>query len=233
MTSPAIRMENLSLGVQPGAWTIEDLSLSINPGWQVVFSGGSGSGKSLLLHALFGFFPAHSEGTLEVFGQSIAPSGENPVRRRMGLVFQNPEDQFICATVEEELRFGPENLSLPDADIEQSMARCAKLLLLEELLDRPPLALSWGEKKRVALASVLTAGPEILLADDPFSGLAPDEQTRVAQALTDSKATLVIASPQLPPPENFGTHWATLEGGSLVRFAPKEDFREELSPGNP
>ena len=225
MSSPAIRMENLFLGVQPGKWVLENLSLSIDTGWQVVLSGSSGSGKSLLLHALFGFFPAHCEGTLEIFGQPIAPNGESQVRRRMGLVFQNPEDQFICATVEEELRFGPENLGLPDAEVESSMARCVERLLLEGLLDRPPLALSWGEKKRVALASILTAGPEILLADDPFSGLAPEEQARVARALAESGPTLLVASPQLPPPEHFGTHWATLEGGRLVRFGPKEEFR--------
>lgn len=226
MTPLALRTINLSLGVRPGAWVLEGLSLSVEAGWQVVLAGGSGTGKSLLLHALFGFFPAQREGAIEVFGQPIAPSGDNPARRRMGLVFQNPEDQFICATVEEELRFGPENLGLPEADVERNLARYSKLLGLERLHARPPLALSWGEKKRVALASVLVAEPEILLADDPFSGLAPEEQAWVAQALTESKATLVTASPQLPPAEDFGTHWGFLERGRLARFGPKEDFRE-------
>jgi len=225
MTTLALRTINLSLGVRPGAWVLDGLSLSIEAGWQVVLAGGSGTGKSLLLHALFGFFPAHREGAIEVFGQPIAPGGDNPARRRMGLVFQNPEDQFICATVEEELRFGPENLDLSEADIERNLARYSKLLGLEGLLERPPLALSWGEKKRVALASVLVAEPEILLADDPFSGLSPEEQAWVAQALTESKATRVVASPQLPPPEDFGTHWGVLERGRLARFGRKEEFR--------
>ncbi len=222
MTTPILHTTDLSLGVQPDGWLLEKVNLSIEAGQKTVLMGTSGSGKSVLFHALFGFFPSRHEGGIEIFGKRLEPGSEGEIRRRMGLVFQNPEDQFICATVEEELRFGPENLSLSPDEIEHGIAGLSESLGLETLLERSPLSLSWGEKKKVALASMLTCEPDLLLVDDPFSGLGEEDQKRVAGTLEAFSGTLLLSCPIVPPPCNFGTHWGVLEKGKPITLHTKE-----------
>lgn len=220
----AIVVENLGLGFNSGNWVLRRVNWCIPSGTKAVLCGPAGSGKSLLLHALFGFFPERIEGRIEILGSPMEAKGTFAARRETGLVFQNPDDAFLCATVEEELRFGPDNLGLNGADREIRMAQPIRWLRLEPLLRHPPLNLSWTEKKRVALASALTCGPRLLLADDPFSGLSETDQALVAGILNELPGTVIVSSPLFPPPPFFGTHVALLGQGTLCAWGPKEEF---------
>jgi cobalt/nickel transport system ATP-binding protein len=220
----AIIVENLGLGFNSGDWLLRRVNWRVPNGTKAILCGPAGSGKSLLLHALFGFFPERVEGRIEVLGSPVNAQGRFAARPETSLVFQNPDDSFICATVEEELRFGPENLGLKGPEVEIRMARPVRQLRLEPLLPRSPLSLSWSEKKRVALAAALTCAPRLLLADDPFSGLSEPDQALVAGILNDLPGTVMVSSPLFPPPRFFGTHLALLEQGTLRAWGPRDEF---------
>ncbi len=157
---------------------LNSISLSINAGQKILFIGANGSGKSTLLQILDGLiFPDH--GSIKIFGEeadkeSFAPEAFSiSFRKRVGFVFQNPEVQLFCPTVREDLVFGPLNFGMPDGELRKNLDRVAELLKLEKLLDRSPHQLSFGEKKKAALASVLIFSPEVLILDEPTAGLDP------------------------------------------------------------
>jgi cobalt/nickel transport system ATP-binding protein len=229
----AIVVENLGLGFNSGDWLLRRVNWRVPEGTKAVLSGPAGSGKSLLLHALFGFFPERIEGRIEILGSPVDARGQFAARLETGLVFQNPDDAFICATVEEELRFGPENLGLKESDIEIRMAWPVRQLRLEPLLARAPLRLSWSEKKRVALTAALTCAPRLLLADDPFSGLREPDRALVAAILNDLPGTVMVSSPSFPPPRFFGSHLALLGQGTLRAWGPREAFSVPSKKRNP
>jgi len=220
----AIVVENLGLGFNSGDWLLRQVNWRVPNGTKAVLCGPAGSGKSLLLHALFGFFPERIEGRIEILGSPVDARGRFAARPETGFVFQNPDDAFICATVEEELRFGPENLGLKEPEVEIRMAGPVRRLRLEPLLGRSPLSLSWSEKKRVALAAALTCAPRLLLADDPFSGLSETDQALVAGTLNDLPGTVMVSAPLFPPPPFFGSHLALLGRGTLCAWGPREKF---------
>lgn len=218
-----IEIQDLCLGFESGRWTLNDLSLSVHQGEKVVLIGKSGSGKTTLLQAIFGFLPPFHQGRLMVLGGEVASTKGKHLRGRVGILFQNPEDQFICATVEEELRFAPENLGASLDEVEERIARLSESLHLKDLLPRAPLTLSWGEKKRVALASVLSASPELMLLDDPFSGLCAEEQKTICACLDDSLSTILVTCPDFSLTNRFGTHEGLLEGGRMIRYGVRQD----------
>jgi len=157
---------------------LSEVSLNILPGQKVLFIGANGSGKSTLLQMLDGLiFP--DNGIIRAFGIDLnknyfeAEDFSVSFRKRVGFVFQNPEVQLFCPTVREDIVFGPLNFGMPDGELRKNLGRVAELLKLEKLLDRSPHQLSFGEKKKAALASVLIFSPEVLILDEPTAGLDP------------------------------------------------------------
>ncbi len=154
------------------------IDLDIQKGERVAIIGANGSGKSTLLHVLDGLiFP--DSGAVEAFGtrldeKSLADTQFNlQFRRKVGFVFQNPDVQLFCPTVKEEIIFGPLHLGFKYAEIMPIFNSITEVFGIEELTDRMPHQLSIGEKRKVAMASVLISGPDILLLDEPTAGLDP------------------------------------------------------------
>jgi cobalt/nickel transport system ATP-binding protein len=184
----AFRLEGVSfqyMGVQPA---LENISLEISLGEKVVLLGANGSGKSTLLKILNGLeFP--TSGTLEACGEPIDENSlqveafSNRFRRRVAFVFQNPDAQLFSSTVRDEIAFGPLHLGLPLAEIEGRVSDIAAMIEISHLLDRAPFHLSGGEKKKVALASVLVINPGVILLDEPTSGLDPRSQRWIIDIL--------------------------------------------------
>ena len=171
------------LGKFPG---LEGINLKINPAERVVILGANGSGKSTLLYILAGLIhPLH--GSVEAFGRIIDKDtfdDENFrrfFRSKVSLLFQNPEIQLFSPTVEEELYFGPQQLDLPLERIEEEIEKISASLDIKKIFHRTPQQLSMGEKKKVAIASILAINPEVLLLDEPTAGLDP----RTARELVD------------------------------------------------
>jgi len=188
-----------------GAPTLTAIDLTIDGGQHVAVVGANGTGKSTLLKMLDGLvFP--TSGTVTAFG---APLTENALedaafrrefRARVGFVFQEADVQLFCADALDELAFGPLQLGLPREEVERRVHDVAGQLRVEKLLDRPPYTLSGGEKKRVAIASVLTMQPRVLLLDEPTSALDPRSQVWLLDVLEDWKRegrTVVMATHDL------------------------------------
>lgn len=154
------------------------LSLKIKPGEKISVIGANGSGKSTLLHILDGIIFS-DQGKFSVFGKEVKEADFNDdsfamnFRKKVGLLFQNPDMQLFCPTVKEDIIFGPLQLGLEKNIINQRMERLITLLNIKDLLDRPPHQLSIGEKRKVAIVSTLMIEPEVLLLDEPTAGLDP------------------------------------------------------------
>lgn len=203
---------------------LDGLSLQILQGSRVALLGANGSGKSTLLRLLDAlYFPA--QGELKAFGEilseeSLADDETNfAFRRRVGLVFQNPDVQIFNPTVFDEVAFGPLQLGWPKDRILRCVEEILARFAISHLKDRAPHRLSGGEKKRVALASVLILDPEVLLLDEPTASLDPESQSEVIRFLVESRntgRTIVTATHDLDIVEDIADFVFVLDNGKVV-----------------
>ena len=184
---------------------LRDISWQLDPGDRWVVLGANGSGKSTLLRLLNGLLFS-SEGETVYRGQNLTehsfkdPHFTAQFRRSVGFVFQNADAQLFNSTVREELEYGPRQLGLNDQEVAERVESTLAFLGIQHLSDRPPFRLSGGEKRKVALASVLTINPDVILLDEPFLGLDPRSQkwlVQTVQELHEVGKTTVIASHDL------------------------------------
>jgi len=169
---------------------LKDINLDIYSGEKVVILGANGSGKSTLQKILNGLiFP--TKGDYRAFGQLVTEDTLNDelfskaFRQRVGFIFQNSDSQLFCANVWEEIAFGPLQMKLNFQEVTKRVEEVIKMLNLESLKDRPPYKLSGGEKKKVAIASVLSINPEVMILDEPTNGLDPRTQRWMINLLVE------------------------------------------------
>lgn len=184
---------------------LKDISLTIHAGERIAILGANGSGKSTLLKILDAlYFP--QRGTVRAFGEALTEAAMQDearafaFRRRVGLVFQDPEAQLFSPTVWDEVTFAPLHLGLPKSEVIERAEWAMELLNLTKLRDRAPHRLSGGEKKKVALASVLSLRPDVWLLDEPTASLDPRSQSRLLDfigELTREKKTIITATHDL------------------------------------
>jgi cobalt/nickel transport system ATP-binding protein len=215
-----------------GVPALTAVDLTVSPGEHVAIVGANGSGKSTLLKMLDGLVFAHA-GSISAFGRPLteealeSPGFRREFRSRVGFVFQDADVQLFCNTVFDELAFGPLQLELPEAEVVRRVAEVAAQLRIESLLDRPPYTVSGGEKKRIAIASVLTMQPEVLLLDEPTNALDPRSQVWLLEVLGEWKRdgrTVVIATHDLSVVEDFADRVVVLsEAHEIVADAPPDD----------
>jgi cobalt/nickel transport system ATP-binding protein len=198
-------LRNVRHEYRTGFPALDAVDLSIGCGEHVAIVGANGSGKSTLLKMLDGLvFP--TAGSVIAFGAPLSEAAlEDPIfrrefRSRVGFVFQEADVQLFCSNAFDELAFGPLQLGLDEAEVRRRVNEAATQLGIEKLLDRPPYTLSGGEKKRVAIASVLTMRPHVLLLDEPSNALDPRSQVWLLDVLDAWKSegrTVVIATHDL------------------------------------
>ncbi len=203
--APAFVLSGVCYAYGPGVVALRDVSLTIGQGEKVAILGANGCGKSTLIKLLGGLIHPQS-GVITSCGEpltEVALRGEAfayRFRRRVGFIFQNSDAQLFSPTVREEIAFGPLQMGLPRVEIERRIADLCTLLDLNSLLDRPPFQLSGGEKKKVAIASVLVTNPDVLLLDEPTNGLDPRSQHWLVDLLVKLHAagkTLITATHDL------------------------------------
>jgi cobalt/nickel transport system ATP-binding protein len=204
---PIFELKNINYLYLNKIPALNDVSLSIDLGEQVAILGANGSGKSTLLKLLDGLiFP--SSGVVKAFDKILTENildgdgGDFPqfFRKKVGLIFQNSEAQLFCPTVLDEIKFGPLQLDIPEKDIHQRVNDVIEMLNIENLKDRAPYTLSGGEKKKVAIASVLSINPDVLLLDEPTNGLDPRTQRWLVELLLELRKTgktIIIATHDL------------------------------------
>lgn len=214
-----IRLEKVNYSYNGNMPALVDISLTINKGERIAIIGANGSGKSTLLKIMSGLlYP--SSGTVffkdkEVTERSLKkPEFLKEFRSSVGYVFQDPDVQLFSATVYEELIYGPLQLGLSLDEAHERAQEIMEMLEITALKDRPPYTLSGGEKKRVAIGSVLTMNPEILLLDEPSSGLDPRTQCFLVELILylngEAKKTIVITTHDLSLVEELGMRVAVL-----------------------
>ncbi|WP_044879513.1 ATP-binding cassette domain-containing protein [Paenibacillus sp. IHBB 10380] len=172
---PAVQFTGVSSGYGKDRPVLEDISLSIPQGQWVTLVGANGCGKSTLVKLINGLLPM-TDGQISVEGMALIPATIGDIRKKVGMVFQNPDNQFIGATVEEDIVFGLEGQCLSIEEMEKRLASYAIKLGITELLHKHPSELSGGQKQRVAIASILAMEPEVVILDEASSML--DERTR-------------------------------------------------------
>lgn len=216
---------------------LDAVSLAIPAGQRVALLGANGSGKSTLLRLLDGLCFAGS-GTVRFCGEPLTEERFRnetfsfDFRRRVGLVFQNPDTQLFNPTVFDELAFGPLQLRWPLDVIRQRVAQALEDLNIAQLKDRPPHRLSGGEKKRVAIASVLILDPQVLLLDEPTATLDPRSQSQTIDLLAgwkDSGRTVVTATHDLDSVAEIADDCFVLQAGRLVAQGPPAAVLEDAN----
>jgi cobalt/nickel transport system ATP-binding protein len=203
---------------------LDHVSLKIRRGQRVALLGANGSGKSTLLRLLAGLSFA-SRGSVSFFGEWLQEARLREkefffaFRRRVGVVFQNPDVQLFNASVFDEVAFGPLQLGWPQNQVRERVEETLIQLGIAELRHRAPHRLSGGEKKRVAIASVLVFNPEILILDEPLAALDPASQTKISELLASwsgGAKTVVMATHDLDALEEIADSCCLLENGRVA-----------------
>jgi len=190
---PAIAIGNLSFSYPDCADVIRCLNLTVQPGERIGIVGANGCGKTTFFLLLCGIL-APTQGYIRLLGDTVRPGA---FQTKVGLVFQNPDDQLFSATVWEDVAFAPQNMGLPVEEVAQRVTTAMALTQVQDLAQRPPHHLSGGQKKRVAIAGVLAMNPEILLLDEPSAQLDPYSRRQLIRLLDSLPQTQLIATHDL------------------------------------
>jgi cobalt/nickel transport system ATP-binding protein len=204
----AVEMTNLTYRYQNGQEALKTITIQIPKGAKVALLGPNGAGKSTLLHHLNGL-KVPQEGSIKIMGKELTKKTARSIRTIAGLVFQDPDDQVFSATVWEDVEFGPRNLGMSDEEIQEVCFAALGNVGMLDYKDRAPYHLSYGQKKRVAIAGVLAMKPEIVILDEPMSYLDPSGQDDVAgvlQGLHFMGKTIILSTHDV----NFAAAWADM-----------------------
>ena len=210
-----------------GTVALKDLSFTIHHGESVAIIGANGAGKSTLLLHLNGYL-LPTEGEIRIGGFPLTKATMPEIRRTVGMVFQDPDDQLFMPTVYEDVAFGPCNLRLPDREVRQRVAEALEKVGASHLVRKPPYHLSGGEKKRVAIATVLSMWPDILVMDEPTNGLDPFSRRQLIGLLKEFEHTRIFTSHDLDMVLDLCERTIVLHQGEIKADGPTlEIFNDE------
>ena len=193
MRTLSLTINNLCFNYNKERVALTDVNLKISAGEKVGLIGANGAGKTTLFMTICGILTP-SYGNVEILNRTIAPGEFNP---DIGLVFQNPDDQLFCATVRDDVAFGPENMGFSPAEVKERVETALSLTGVSHLIDRIPHHLSGGEKCMVAIASVLAMQPQVILYDEPSANLDLKARRRLIRFLQASRETIMVSSHDL------------------------------------
>lgn len=223
---PAIEIIHLNYSYPCGTVALRDITFSVAPGECVGLLGPNGSGKSTLLLHLNGVLPEKpdDDGAVSILGQSVCGAEIETIRRQVGLVFQDPDDQLFCPTVQEDVAFGPQQLGLSEAEVAAKVRIALAQVGLTDYGNRATHHLSHGEKRRACLAGVLVCEPSVLVLDEPTSDLDPRGRREFKALLREVKATKLIATHDLEMVVELCSRAIVLDHGQIVADGPTADL---------
>ena len=200
MSEKSLEISGLAYAYPDGNQALYGVNLSINQGERVALLGPNGAGKTTLVLHLNGIIPT-MQGQVRVAGELVdSKSAESikSIRHKVGIVFQDPDDQLFMPTVGQDVAFGPYNAGLRGPELEKAVKEALELVVMSEFIDRPPHHLSFGQRRRVAVTTVLAMKPEILVMDEPSSNLDPAARRELAEIITSLDVTLLMVTHDLP-----------------------------------
>jgi len=210
-----ISIENLCYSYPDGQPALRGVNLSIQEGETVALIGPNGAGKSTLLFHLNGLLHSH-DGTVKVLGQIVHDKNLNAVRRHVGMVFQNPDDQLFSPTVFDDVAFGPLNLDMKETDVRQAVQQALEAVGMTGYEARSPHHMSLGEKRRIAIATVLAMSPVVLVLDEPSANLDPGGKWHLIELLRSLQQTKLIVTHDLEMVKALCSRVIVIDGGRVV-----------------
>ena len=215
----ALEVEGLSFAYPDGSPALRDVSLRVRRGERVALLGPNGAGKTTLVLHLNGILSG-GPGTVRVGGLAVGRDTLREVRRRVGIVFQDPDDQLFLPTVGEDVAFGPANLGLTGPALAERVRWALEQVGMAGAVDRPPHHLSFGQRRRVAVATVLAMEPEVLVLDEPSSNLDPASRRELAEILLALDVTVLMVTHDLPYALQLCPRSVILSAGRMVADGP-------------
>ena len=219
MSHHIVEAKGLGYTYPDGTEALKEISFRITHGESVAVVGPNGAGKSTLLLHLNGYF-SPSQGEVRIGDFPVTPKTLAAVRKTVGMVFQDPDDQLFMPTVYEDVAFGPMNLQLPPAIVEERVTAALETVGAVHLRDRPPHKLSGGEKRAVAIATVLAMSPDILVMDEPAANLDPRSRRKLLELLQAFEHSRIIATHDLDLAVQLCPRTIVLKEGTIVADGP-------------
>ena len=219
---PALEVDGVAYAYPDGHQALYGVSLRIGRGERVALLGPNGAGKTTLVLQCNGVL-LPGAGRVTVAGLPVAAGHLREIRRRVGIVFQDPDDQLFMPTVAEDVAFGPANLGLRGADLETRVKAALAAVDMEGHADRPPHHLSFGQRRRVAVATVLAMEPEILILDEPSSNLDPASRRELAEIVLGLDITTLMVTHDLPYALQLCPRSLIMNGGTITADGPTAD----------
>lgn len=218
--TPILELGGIDYAYPDGPDALSDVSLAIAPGTKLALLGANGAGKSTLLLHLNGTLRPR-RGEIRWRGRTLDYSRAmlNGLRSEVAVVFQNPDDQLFAGSIREDVSFGPMNLGLAEIEVRQRVEASLTLMNLETVADQPPHRLSFGQKKRAAIAGALAMRPSMLILDEPTAGLDPRGQATLMaylETLHHNGITLVISTHDLELARKWAREVAVMSKGRLI-----------------
>lgn len=219
MSHHIVAVQDLHYTYADGTPAVQGISFRVKHGESVAIVGANGAGKSTLLRHLNGYLtPQH--GVVQIGDFALSKELLPQVRRTVGMLFQDPDDQLFMPTVRDDVAFGPLNLGLSAEEVEERVTAALRRVGAEHLADRPPYRLSSGEKRAVAIATILSMQPQILVMDEPSTGLDPAARRRLIELLTSFHHTRIIATHDLDLVLDLCTRTIVIHQGKVMADRP-------------
>ena len=220
--SCAIHAHDLRFRYPNGVAGLDGVDFEVGHGERVAVLGPNGAGKTTLMLHLNALLVG--EGRLEVAGLHVGHDDVRDLRARVGLVFQDPDDQLFMPTVREDVAFGPLNLGLSKPEVEDRLNEALAAVRMTELGDRAPHQLSLGQRRRVAIAAVLAMHPSLLVLDEPSANLDPRTRRELIETLDRVERTMLIVTHDLPLAARLCERAVLLSAGRIVADAPTHEI---------
>jgi cobalt/nickel transport system ATP-binding protein len=220
---PSLEVRGVAYAYPDGTQALYGVDVTIDRGERVALLGPNGAGKTTLVLHLNGIL-AGGLGSVRVGGLEVARPNLTEIRRRVGVVFQDPDDQLFMPTVADDVAFGPANLGMRGAELRGRVARALDRVGMAHVADRPPQHLSFGQRRRVAIATVLAMEPEILVLDEPSSNLDPASRRELAEIITSLDVTVLMVTHDLPYAAQLCPRSLILAGGVIVADGPTTEI---------
>lgn len=222
-TALSLEVSGLAYAYPDGYQALFGVDLTVARGERVAVLGPNGAGKSTLVLHLNGILHG-GLGTVRVGGLEVCRENQREIRRRVGLVFQDPDDQLFMPTVREDVAFGPANLGMRGDELDARVEHALNQVGMLDHADRAPHHLSFGQRRKVSVATVLAMDPEILVLDEPSSNLDPASRSELARVLTSLNVTTLLVSHDLPYALRLCPRAVLLSGGVVVADRPTPEL---------
>jgi cobalt/nickel transport system ATP-binding protein len=222
VTTPVLDVRGLAYAYPDGHQALYGVDLHVHQGERVALLGPNGAGKTTLVLHLNGILTAGA-GSVTVSGMPVTKDNLLEIRRRVGVVFQDPDDQLFMPSVRADVEFGPANLGLRGTELEARVTTALDKVGMLAFIDRPPHHLSFGQRRRVAVATVLAMEPEILVLDEPSSNLDPASRRELADILRSLDVTVLMVTHDLPYAFELCPRSVVLSDGVVVADGATRD----------